>query len=73
MIELITGANESKELVKALWPAEWETAKHLTAGEPIRLWLNEKTGLNVPGTAAPTFNHWLPRLREMAVERGVAA
>lgn len=70
--ELIPGAGECKALCKALWPEEWEQVKTLPMGSAVRQWLNEKTGLDVPGTAAAHFHHWLPRLRELASERGVS-
>lgn len=71
--DLVSGSNECFRLCAALWPHEWASAKHLGAGSPFRRWLNEKTGLNIPGDAHASFNHWLPRLREIAAERGLNA
>lgn len=71
--DLVPGTSECVRLCATLWPTEWDSAKHLGAGSPFRHWLNEKTGLNIAGDAPASFNHWLPRLREMLAERGLHA
>ena len=64
----LPGADVMK-LSKALWPEE---RGRIRSRYELRIWLNEKTGLDVPNCVYP-WPQWLPRLREMAKERGIEA
>jgi hypothetical protein len=58
-------------LLDDLFPEE--CGRHIL-GREFRLWLNERTGLQVENGSVPVcMRQWLPRLREMAAEKERAA